>query len=206
MSTESPYRPSLGDRIGIVIFMVAGVTIVVWSAVVAGGRIMHLLLGEDIPATANFTGLMAEAPIGPNGAMLPVQIETATVTATHLSSAAFGGAIIGQVIFFGTMTTVVVCLMLLARNSLRGRIFSRGNTRLVTTAGMVALVGFGVAPIFEGMVANDTIARLSERTFHDYAIHTIEPLPFVLLAFGFGIVSTAYTIGARIQRETEGLI
>jgi len=204
--SEIGYRPSLGDRIGIIVFIVAGVAIVAWSAVAAASRIVHVLLGEDIPATARFIGVEAEAPIGPGGAMLPVQVQTATVTATHLSSAGVGGAILGQVILFGTIATVVVCLILLARNSLRGRIFSRGNTRLVTATGMTALAGFGLAPVFEGMVANDTIARLSERSFHDYAIVTVEPLPFVLLAFAFGIVSTAYTIGARIQRETEGLV
>jgi len=206
MSGETGYRPSLGDRVGIIVFVVAGVVIVAWSAFTTISRIAQVAAGEPVPAAARFIGVEAEAPIGPDGALVPVQIDTAIVSASQLSTAGFGAAIIAPLISLATITAVVVCLILLARNSLRGRIFSRGNTHLVTAAGMTALVGFGVAPIFEGMVANDTIARLSERTFDDFAILTIEPLPFVLLAFAFGIVSTAYTIGARIQRETEGLV
>lgn len=206
MTSPAEYRPSTGDRIGIVVFMAAGAAIVAWSAIAAVMRVVHVLLGEDIPATANFRGLEVEAPIGPGGAMLPVRIDTATVTVSQLSPAGFGAAIIAQVILFGTVATVVVCLMLLARNSLRGRIFGRGSTRLVTAAGMTALLGFGLAPVFEGMVANDAIARLSQGDFDDYAILTVEPLPFVLLAFAFSIAATAYTIGARIQRDAEGLV
>lgn len=71
---------------------------------------------------------------------------------------------------------------------------------------MTALVGFGVVPVFEGMVSNDIVSSLSDGEFHGYAIVAIQPLPFVLAAFAFGIVSTAYTVGARIQRETEGLV
>lgn len=206
MSTPPDYRPSLGDRIGIVIFMVAGAAIIVWTAFTAVGRVVRAIGGGNLTASAELMGVEAEAPIGPGGSMLPVEVDTITVTATNLSPAGLGGAIIGQAILLATITTVVICLILLARNSLRGKIFSRGNTRLVTAAGMTALVGFGLGPVFDGMVANDTIAQLSDRDFHDYAIITIEPLPFVLLAFAFGIVSTAYTIGARMQRETEGLV
>ncbi len=204
--TALPFRPSLGDRIGIVVFIVVGIAIVVWTAFATIGRIAQAIAGTGIPASANLIGVEAEAPIGPGGSMLPVHIDRATVTATELSSAGLGGAILGQLTLLGTITTVVVCLILLARNSLRGKIFSRNNTRLIAATGMTALLGFGLGPVFEGMVANDTISRLSDGDFTNYAILTIEPMPFVLLAFAFAIVATAFTVGARIQRDTEGLV
>lgn len=205
-SAAVSYRPSLGDRIGIVVFMIVGVAIIVWTAITAISRIVAAVSGAGLPAAAKLIGVEGEAPIGPGGALVPVQLDAISVTATDLSPTGMGGAIIGAAILLGTITTVVVCLILLARNSLRGRIFGQGNTRLITTAGLTALVGFGVGPVFEGMVANEAISRLSDGGFHDYAILTIDPMPFLLLAFGFGIVSTAYSIGARIQRETEGLV
>lgn len=206
MSTPNEHRPSLSDRIGIVVFMVAGLGIVAWSAIASALRIMQVLLGESIPATARFIDVQIEVPIGPGGAPVQMELDTATVTAAHLSAPAFGAAVIGEILSFGTIATIVVCLVLLARNSLRGRIFGRGNTRLLTTAGMVALLGFGLTPVFRGMVSNDIVSHLSDDGFDGYAILVVEPMPFVLLAFAFGIVATAYTIGARMQRETEGLI
>lgn len=200
------YRPTPGDRVGIAIFMIAGVAIVAWSGIAAAGRIMQVLLGESIPATARFIGVRIEVPIGPDDSNVPMLLDSATVTATHLSPAGFTAAIIAAVLGFGTIVTVVACLMLLARNTLRGRIFGRSNTRLFTAAGMTALVGFGLAPVFDGMVSNDIVSKLADDDFHGYAVLTAEPLPFVLLAFAFGIVATAYTVGSRLQRDTEGLV
>lgn len=206
MHTHTHCRPSTADRIGIWIFMIVGAAIVIWSAIATASRISQVLRGEGVPASAHLIDIEALAPIGPEGAMLPVQIDTATVIATELSVAGFGAAILGPVVLFATIATVVTCLTLLGRNSLRGHIFSRTNTRLVTTVGLTALVGFGIAPVIEGMVANDAITRLSAGDFTGYAVLAAQPLAFVLIAFAFGIVGTAYTIGARIQRETEGLV
>lgn len=200
------YRPSLGDRICIVVFMVAGAAIIVWSAIAAGTRILDVARGARIDASVDFIGIKVEAPIGPGGSGVPLDLDTATVTSDSLTPVAAATAVISAAFAFAVITTVVACLMLLARNCLRGRIFGRGNTRLVVAAGTTALVGFGLIPVLERMVANDILAGLVAADFHGYAVLAAEPLPFVLLAFAFGIVATAYTIGARIQRETEGLV
>lgn len=206
MDAHDRYRPSTADRIGIWIFMIVGAAIVIWSAIAAAGRIVQVLRGEGIPASAHLIDIEAFAPIGPDGAMLPVQVDTATVIATELSIAGFGAAILGPIVLFATIATVVICLTLLGRNSLRGQIFGRTNTRLLTAVGLTALVGFGISPVIDGMVANDAITRLSDGDFTGYAVLVAQPLPFVLIAFTFGIVGTAYTVGAKIQRETEGLV
>lgn len=206
MNDTTVYRPSAADRVGIWVFIVAGVGILAWSAFTTASRIMHVLLGEDVPVTAHFMGLAVEAPIGPNGALVPVELETATLYARGFSAAGFGAAIIAATLGFLTVAAVVICLLLLARNTLRGRIFTGGNTRLVTAAGLTALVGFGLVPVFEGMVANDTVRQISNGEFVDDTIFVATPLPFVLLAFAFAIIATAYTVGARIQRDHEGLV
>lgn len=208
MNTTHPsdFRPSLGDRIGILIFMVAGIAIVAWSAIVAVARIYEVLLGENIQASVSLMGTTVQVPVGETGTTIPMEIDTAFVTATHLTSAAFGAAILAAVLGFAVIAAVVTCLLLLARNSLRGKIFSRGNTRLVLIAGMTALVGFGLIPVLDGMVADDIVHSISGGNFTGNALFVANPLPFVLLGFAFGIVATAYTIGARMQRETEGLV
>lgn len=206
-TTSSPeYRPSRGDRVGIYIFMVAGLAIIAWSAISTVARVFQLLLGENIQARVSLVGTTVDVPVDGTTTTIAMEIDTAFVTATHLTAAAFGAAIIAAALSFAVITTVVICLLLLARNSLRGKIFSRGNTRLVVTAGMTALVGFGLMPLFEGMVGNDIVFEASGGAFTQSAIFVAEPLPFILLAFAFGIIATAYTIGARMQRDQEGLV
>lgn len=128
------YKPSTADRVGIIIFMVIGAGIVIWSGVVAVMRIVEVLAHEPIRATARFFGVETDLPIGPDGAPVPVSVDTAVVTGTELSSAGFGAALIAAVLGFLVTTTVVVCLTLLARNSLRGRVFGCANTALFTAA------------------------------------------------------------------------
>lgn len=202
----SEYLPSPGDRAGIIIFMIAGIAIIAWSLVATISRIFQLLLGENIQARVSLFGTTVDVPVDGTTTTIPMEIDTAFVTATHLTSAAFGAAVIAATLSFAVITTVVVCLLLLARNSLRGRIFSRNNTRVVVIAGMTALVGFGLIPVFEGMVGSDIVFEASGGTFTQSAIFVAEPLPFILLAFAFGIIATAYTIGARMQRDQEGLV
>lgn len=202
----SGHRPSRGDRVGIYIFMVAGLAIIAWSLVATVARIFQLLLGENIQAAVSLVDTTVQVPVDGTSVTIPMEIDTAFVTATHLTSMAFGAAVIAAVLGFLTIATIVICLLLLARNSLRGKVFSRGNTRLVITAGMTALLGFGLIPVFEGMVGDDIVHTLSGGNFTGSALFVAEPLPFILLAFAFGIVATAYTIGARMQRDQEGLV
>lgn len=203
---ESEYRPSRADRAGIYVFMIAGTAIMAWSLVAAVARIYQLLLGENIRASVSLVNTTAQVSVGGSAHTIPVEIDTAFVTASHLTSVAFGAAVIAAILGFLVISTVVLCLIFLARNILRGKVFSRGNTRLVLTAGMVALVGFGLMPVFDGIVGFEIAHELSDGAFTQSALFVAEPLPFILIGFVFAIIATAFTVGARMQRDTEGLV
>ncbi len=206
MTTATEYRPSFGDRIGIAIFMVAGLAIVAWSAIAAIARIMEVLLGENVPVLAEFVDTRADAPIGPGGAPVPVTLDTAYVVAEQLPAPSVVAALIEPAIAFLTVATVVICLILLARNILRGRIFGRGNTALVSTAGFTGLIGSALPPFFGNMVANGAIADISDRSFDNTVVLSVDLFPYVIGAFIVAIVVTAFGVGDRLQRETEGLV
>ncbi len=206
MQTTGTYKPSRGDRVSIVAFLVAGAAIIAWSIFATVMRVREVLAGTNVPVEASFIDLDAQAPIGPNGTMVPVQIDSAIVTVPHLTQPGLGAAILAPLVFAITVSVVVTCLIVLGRNALYGRIFSAGNTRLVATAGVTALVGFGIVPAVEGAVAASAIEELSDGTFHGFALLVAEPMLFVLLAFAFAIVITAYAVGARMQRDQEGLV
>lgn len=206
MIADSSFRPSPGDRVAIAIFMVAGAAIVVWSGVSAYLRIMRVLLGESIPVTVQPIGLRVEAPLGPGGAAVPLQVDTATVEVPGLPASAFGAEILAQVIRFGTVAVVVLCLALLARSILRGRVFGRGNTALAATAGIVGLAGSGTALALGGAVGGGVLHDLGGSDADGFVFLVADPTLFIIGAFAFAVILTAFTVGAKLRRETEGLV
>lgn len=206
MSAATPYRPSRTDALGILVFMVVGAGILIWTAIGSAARIMQVLLGEDVPVTARFIDTRVEAPIGPGGSPVPVELDTAILTPEELPGASVVAALLEPAVLLATVATVIVCLLILARNILRGRVFSRGNTVLVSVAGITGLVGFALVPMLGNMVANGAVARMSDYGFENTAVLAVEPFPFIIAAFVFAIVATAFTVGHRLQRDTEGLV
>ncbi|RGE20299.1 hypothetical protein D1J51_08910 [Leucobacter sp. wl10] len=171
-------------------------------------RVMRVLLGESIPVTVQPIGLELQAPIGPGGEAVPLQVDTATVTVPRLTGSTFGLEILEQVIRFGTVTTVTLRPVLLARSILRGRVFGRGNTALATTAGITGLEGAGtaLALALDGAVGGSVLVELGAGNSDGFVFLVADPALFIIAAFAFAVILTAFTVGARMQRDTEGLV
>lgn len=205
MSIVQELRPSTGDRASIVAFIAAGVVLAVWSVVAAVTAIAGALGNRDVRVLADFAGTTAHAPIGPGGALREVELASAYVTAPELPVASFAALVAREAL--GALTTVgiLVCLVWLAINVLRGRIFSRTNTTLVAIASIGGLLAWAAIALLDTMVANGAIARISDRDF-DNPVMSIPLQPLLLLAFAASIVATAFTVGDRMRRDTEGLV
>jgi hypothetical protein len=186
-------------------FIVAGAAIAAWVAWTAVDRIIEVLPNRDVAVLAPFAGTPAEAPIGPDGAPVRVELEQAVLTVPELPIASVWAIVIQQVVLVVTVVAVVSALIWLSRNVARGVVFSRTNTVLVATAGFVGLLGYFAVPFFGNMASNGGFAVLSERTF-DNVIMTLEPFSLVLAAFVVALMSTVFAIGERLQRDTEGLV
>jgi len=205
MSTVEGYRQSKGDRASIVAFIVAGVVLAGWSIVQAVRTIVEAASDRDVRVLADFVGTTAQAPIGPGGSMREVELATAYVTAPQLPVASFVALILREILTAATVVGVIVCLVWLAINVLRGRIFSRANTALVAIASIYGLLAWAGIALLNTMVANGAIARISDRDF-DNPVMSIPLQPLLLLAFAAAIVATAFTVGDRMRRDTEGLV
>lgn len=204
-TTVERRRPTRGDTAGIIVFMLAGAVIAVWSVVAAVLRIIELLPNRDVAVPAVFTDTVAQAPIGPGGANVPVVLDTAIVTAPSLPTASLVALIIQPILGAIAVTTVIVCLLLLSRSILVGRVFSRTNTVLVSVAGFAALGGAAAVPFFGNMGANGAFAVISGRTFEN-VLMSVDLFPFILLAFVAALTTTVFSVGERLQRDTEGLV
>jgi len=205
MSAPPAYRPSLGDRLGMAIFTIAGLGIVITAAIATALRIADVLQGAALPVRVQPVGLQLDAPIGPGGAAVPMQIEAATVTASPIPASAAGIEILSQVIRFGTIATVAICLLLLTIRIFRGRIFGRANTALATTAGLVGITGSATAVALNGAVGGSVLHELGPGG-GGFIFFTADPAPLVLGGFALAVALTAFAVGAKLQRDTEGLI
>lgn len=195
-------RPDAAALIG---FMVSGAIIAVWVVVTAVLRVLEVAPNRDVPVTAVFDGTPAQAPIGPDGAAVTVELATGRLIAPELPVASVAALVLEQIALVATVLVVVGALLWLTKNIVRGTIFSRTNTALVSTAGIAGLVGFCAVPFFANMGANGAFAWISDRTF-DNAVMSVDLFPLLLLAFIAALASTVFTVGARLQRETEGLV
>lgn len=201
----APRIPSRSDSIGIWFFMIAGLGIVAWAVVTAAMRIAQALTADEVAVLGEFEGTPAETPIGPDGAPVAVELDRAFLLTDELPVASLVSLVASEVVFALTVAVVVGCLVLLSASTLRGQVFSRRNTRLVGTAGAVGLIGAAAVPFLGNMAANGAFARISEGTF-DNVIMAVDLMPFWLGAFVVAIIGTAFAVGERLQRDTEGLV
>ncbi len=207
MSTNSRQGAIMSrwDAASLAIFMLIGAAFAMFTVIRAGARIAEVLGGGDVRVFAQFSGTMAEAPIGPDGAPVAVELDTAYLIAPELPVASIGALVIEQIVIVAAVVTVVTCLLRLTWNVLHGRMFSRTNTRLVATAGIVAFFGVALAPFFANMGANGAFAWISDRTFEN-VILAADLSQLFTVAFIAALAATTFTVGDRLQRDTEGLV
>jgi len=207
MTTPRTEKPAVSrwDVGAIVLFMLAGAAIIVVNAVGAVLRIIEVLPGTNVPVYAVFDGTPAQAPIGPDGAPVPVSLEAAMITAAELPGPSVAALVIQQIVVILAVTIAVSALLWLALNILRQRVFCRTNTVLVAVAGFAGLAGAFLSPFFGNMGTNGAFARISDGTF-DNVILQVELGPYILACFVFAIACLAFTVGQRLQRDAEGLV
>jgi hypothetical protein len=194
-----------GDKAGLIAFCIAGAGIAASMIGFCIHRIIELGRGTDVPVLIEFAGDDVQAPLTTAGGTVTVGLDQATITAATLPPIATVPGIIGQVIQILTIIVVIGCLILLAQSTLSGRIFNRRNTALVMTAGITGLVGFAAVRFFENMLANATVNVVTDNAI-DNAVITVEPFTFILAAFIISVIGTAFVVGDKLQRETEGLV
>ncbi|MCM3501309.1 hypothetical protein M3667_05370 [Microbacterium sp. P26] len=205
-SPRPPRVLSRGDTIGFVLFLIGGVAIAIAAVVQSVIAIAQVLPNRDITLLAPFVATEAQAPLGPDGATVAVQLDSASVTVASLQPAALGALVVSHVLVAVAMVTVVTLLLILCFGILRGRIFSRGHTALVTAAGLVAIAGMYFVPFFHNMAVNGALALLSDGTYDRAVVGTVDLLSIFGVAFVVALAGTAFAVGDRLQRDTEGLV
>ncbi|QIM17210.1 hypothetical protein G7067_13580 [Leucobacter insecticola] len=199
-----PHRTSPGDRFAMFAFMLLSAVVVAVSAAQMIARISVVQGRTNVPMLVTFAGEHPVLRLTTNDSIPPLKLESATMIVPQLSDGAATAATLQAAVAFGTAAVVVVCLTLLSPGFLRGRVFSRRNTALLATAGLTGLVGTGLAASFGGTASMEAFDSLSSG--EGVALFAVEPGPFIIGTFAFALIMTAFSVGARLQRETEGLV
>lgn len=200
-----PYRPSRGDRWSLFAFIAAGIAAAAATVVLAILRILEILGPGPTTVPVTFGDFQTALPFGDPDRTLSVAVDTGTIAATELPIASTIAGILAPVTTAIMVITIVACLIALSLSLLRGTIFSRRNTRLVSVAGIVGLVGFGATKLFEVMLANGALAWATDRQYDNLAV-AVSPTPFLIAAFAIALICTVFSIGERMQRDQEGLV
>ncbi|KAM9862863.1 hypothetical protein ACI1US_01224 [Leucobacter sp. BZR 635] len=203
-STATPYAPATADRFALGALMAIGALIGVERAVGLVMRIVSITGPGPHRAPITPRNLEAAVPLG-SGDAVAAEITAGTLTVAQLAGAEAGLLLAKEILTFLAIATIIICLILLARNTLRGAIFQRRNTVLLTVAGIAAAFGYGISHFLGQLASNEIISRLSVGKPAVYG-SSGDMMPYFLGFFAFGIVTIAYAIGARMQRETEGLV
>ncbi|MFD1861115.1 DUF2975 domain-containing protein [Aeromicrobium camelliae] len=202
MAGKSPFEVSRSDLWTV---LVIGGVIVVSTLVSLVSRLIEIVPNRDVPVSVDLMGEQLELPVGPGGDAVTGEVSTATIHVSDLPVATYVSALGAAVVPAITTVAVIVCVMVLCRNLMAGRFFSRTNTRLVTSVALLIAFGWLISFIFSTMASNGALALVADRALLDSVQFRVDWVA-VLAAMGVGALASAFHAGERMQRDTEGLV
>lgn len=207
MRTPTSFRRfmSRADAAAMIVFMLAGAGIALTTLISAVVRISEVLSDQQVALFARFWETVAQVQIDPDVTSLPVDLETGWFTTATVPAVSVVLLVVQQVVLALGVGSVIACLLLVAWSVLRGRVFGRTNTRLVTAAGIAGLLTLAIVPLLGDMAASAAFDEISAGRL-DYVAISVDIFPLVLTAFVAALATTVFTMGARLQRDTEGLV
>ena len=201
---DAPTRLDRGDTIGMYATVgIAALAIIatIWNVVL---RLVEVGPLRDVPVLVPFVDETAELPIGPDGAPVTVAVDQAVVTVPEPAAATSFALVAEPIVHGGAIIAAVMLLAVLCWNLARGRAFSRANVRIVLWGTGVLAAGWFLGTILTTMTVNGALSAISEYTYEGVTFSTNWAAPFAILALG--AIGAAFQVGARLQRDSEGLV
>jgi hypothetical protein len=204
VATSLDRAPIGASRADLITALVLGALASTWVVAMLVVRLIEVLPNERVPVPIWIGDAAADLPIGPDGALIPVDFDGGVALVSDMPGITLASVALADIVPALAAIGVIACVMLLCRNLLAGRAFAAANTRLVTAASILIAAGWAGGLLFTTMANNGAVAVLSEGTYEGVAV-TIDWLP-LLAATGVGAVAAAFRTGERLQRDTDGLV
>ncbi len=202
--TDNVARLDRNDRIALYLSIILAAVAIVLAGWGAAQRLIEVAPGHDIPVVVPLSGEQAALPLGPDGAAMTVNVETATVVVQDPASATLFALWAEPIVqFLAIAAGMVVAAMFFLRVA-RGRAFERGTAALVTIGASIVAGGWFVGSILNNMTTNGALSAVSNYTY-DSVTFTADLAPFIWILV-LGAVAGALQLGERLRRDTEGLV
>lgn len=202
--TNATTAVSRADRAALISTILIGIAGAVGVIVLLVQRIIEVIPNRDVPVLVPFVGTASTLPLGPDGASVPVDIDRATVLVSDMAGISLMSLILAAIIPALAALVVIACVCLFCRNLIAGRAFGKQNSGLVTAAAIAVAAGWAIGTLFTTMGVNGAMAALGQHSYEN-ATASIDLVPlFAVVALG--AVAMAFQVGARLQRDTDGLV
>ncbi|WP_313403924.1 DUF2975 domain-containing protein [Aeromicrobium sp.] len=182
------------------------VVAIVATVVDAVTRLVDVVPNRDVPVEVQLSTSQQSIAIDGVGEAVPAELDRFTVHVSDLPFASYVSVIATVVVPALTVVAVLVCLTWLLRNIGAGQFFSRTNTRLVTTAALVGVLGWVLTVAFSTAAANGALAQLTTDPEAGFEITMNISFLYLFAAMVTGCVAAAFHTGERMQRDSEGLV
>jgi hypothetical protein len=184
--------------------VVIGTALLCWNQIartLSGVIFVSLAYGGGDPKLA--------APSGGTASVRDFSINSVTVGLTHLSSQLqwmIAGNIILQFLLFAA---VLLTMGIVWIRTSTGHPFAPVVTHaLVALALLVAVAGSGIEVLQSLILSRETIEAVGSSTaglYYDQNGFSFSGLS-IIIAFGISVLASAFAIGARLTKDTDGLV
>jgi len=166
-------------------------------------RILQIAPNHDVAVTVPVR-TTAYVAAGPDGADVPVTVTQGVIHVSGMPPITIASLLLGEIVRTGAAIAVIVLLGVFLLRMSRGVVFDRINSGLVIASGITIIAAWMLGRLFTTMGVNGAFAALSDHRYDNGAF----PIDATGLFAGGAVllIGTAFGIGARLQRDTEGLV
>ncbi|BDI23955.1 hypothetical protein [Herbiconiux sp. L3-i23] len=190
------------SRSDVVATATLGAIVAVWTIVDLVVSLTSILSNRDVPIRVWVDDASAALPLPTGSAEITLTSGVAEVS--DMPPFILGVVASSAVVRAAAILAVTALVLILCRNLARGKVFSSGNTALVTGIAVAIAVGWFLTSLFAQMASNSAVNVLTDKAYSS-AQAPVEWTPY-LAAFAVTVVAVAFRAGERLQRDTEGLV
>jgi hypothetical protein len=189
------------ERADFQVLVLAGGLTVVAGLVAIVRDLIRILPNRDVPVTVDLADVPHELLL--DGAV-DAEATEAVLRVSDLGPLQHFVVLAAEVLPVVVMMLVAVCFTLLGRSFYRGEFFARGCVVAINTAAVALVLVSVLVPSLTGAATRSALASVGIGSGMGLTLG-IEAVPF-LGGLLLGAVGYAFQRGARLQRDTEGLV
>jgi hypothetical protein len=186
-----------------------------WAAIIVCAVVIVVIVNQAVTAIAELFSVpgavTTTVPIGPDAVPLPAgagftgTVISAQVSEPGVSPVATACFVIGIVLAALGLIAATALGCLFCVRMLRGKAFSRSNTRVLFAISMLLLLAPVAGSFFRNMGLNGLFAAAGSEYDGQWDA-TMALLPAFVAAIAVGVLVIAFRRGEHLQRDTEGLV